>query len=38
MNAPVSRLLMREFHFHVALHIRERADLDDAADGILARF
>ncbi len=29
---------MREFHFHVALHIRKRADLDHAANCVLARF
>ena len=38
MNAPISRLLVREFHFHVALHIRKRAHLDHAANRVLARF
>ena len=38
MNAPISRLLVREFHFHIALHIRKRAHFHDAANRVLARL
>src|SRR5271156_4764407 len=35
MNAPISRLLVREFHFHVPLHIRKRAHFYHAANRVL---
>ncbi len=38
INAPVSRLRLRELHFHIRLHIREAAHFQDAADRILLRF